>query len=181
MSRATILSKLNGTWAVSKCARSTRCADARVWPWLDAGIAVRQAAVRGLARAATRVIQQNSTVDLYEEYFAPRVATIANAAAGGTAAAGVTAGSAAAAPAMASAGPGALGGSLTDGLSYLANEPPSAKTVSVFRDPQRIGGRAVTKICWHPDGSLKLAVAYASLQFQHVWACILWRACGVTP
>ncbi|CAI5644627.1 unnamed protein product [Oreochromis niloticus] len=44
-------------------------------------------------------------------------------------------------------------------------EPPSAKTVNVFRDPNEIK-RTVTSLSWQPDGGRKLAVAYSSLEFQ---------------
>lgn len=46
-------------------------------------------------------------------------------------------------------------------------EPPSAKTVSVFRDPSNVK-RAASKISWQSDGAPKLAVAYSSLQFQQM-------------
>jgi dynein intermediate chain 2 len=46
-----------------------------------------------------------------------------------------------------------------------SGEPPSAKTLSVFRDPQELK-RAVTSISWYPDGARKLACAYSILQFQ---------------
>jgi len=44
-------------------------------------------------------------------------------------------------------------------------EEPSAKTVTIFRDPNPIT-RGVSKICWHPDSLWKLAVSYCTLQFQ---------------
>uniref|UniRef100_A0A674JT24 Dynein axonemal intermediate chain 2 n=1 Tax=Terrapene triunguis TaxID=2587831 RepID=A0A674JT24_9SAUR len=47
----------------------------------------------------------------------------------------------------------------------IADEPPSAKTINVFRDPNVIK-RTATHLSWHPDGSKKLAVAYSSLEFQ---------------
>lgn len=46
-------------------------------------------------------------------------------------------------------------------------EPPSSKTVVVFRDPNDIK-RAASKISWHPDGPEKLAVAYAITNFQQM-------------
>jgi len=46
-----------------------------------------------------------------------------------------------------------------------ATEPPSAKTISVFRDPNETK-RSATYLCWNPDGSNKVAVAYSQLQFQ---------------
>jgi len=55
---------------------------------------------------------------------------------------------------------------------YFANsteehtqEPPSAKNISVFKDPEKIK-RAATQISWNPDGGKKMAVAYSSLAFQ---------------
>ncbi|XP_039265047.1 dynein intermediate chain 3, ciliary-like [Styela clava] len=44
-------------------------------------------------------------------------------------------------------------------------EPPSAKTINVFRDPNEIK-RTATHLSWYPDGSKKLAVAYSNLEFQ---------------
>lgn len=44
-------------------------------------------------------------------------------------------------------------------------EPPSAKTINVFRDPNEIK-RTATHLSWYPDGSRKLAVAYSNLEFQ---------------
>ena len=46
-----------------------------------------------------------------------------------------------------------------------SSEPPSAKTLSVFKDPSDIK-RTVSNISWYPDGGKKLAVAFAILQFQ---------------
>merc|ERR1711907_34771 len=55
---------------------------------------------------------------------------------------------------------------------YFANstvehstEPPSARNLTVFKDPQKIK-RTATRISWNPDGGKKLAVAYSTLQFQ---------------
>ncbi|KAM6903932.1 dynein axonemal intermediate chain 2 [Lycodopsis pacificus] len=44
-------------------------------------------------------------------------------------------------------------------------EPPSAKTINVFRDPNELK-RTVTGLSWHPDGGRKLAAAYSCLEFQ---------------
>ncbi|XP_065066002.1 dynein intermediate chain 3, ciliary-like [Rhopilema esculentum] len=44
-------------------------------------------------------------------------------------------------------------------------EPPSAKTINVFRDPNEVK-RTATSISWYPDGAKKLAVAYSTLEFQ---------------
>ena len=41
-----------------------------------------------------------------------------------------------------------------------SSEPPSAKTLSVFKDPSEIK-RTVSNISWYPDGGKKLAVAFA--------------------
>jgi dynein intermediate chain 2 len=47
-----------------------------------------------------------------------------------------------------------------------SNEPPSAKTITVFRDPNPIT-RNVSYINWHPDPSLgKAVISYSILQFQ---------------
>merc|ERR1719183_2752926 len=46
-----------------------------------------------------------------------------------------------------------------------SSEPPSAKTLSVFKDPSE-PKRTVSNISWYPDGGKKLAVAFAILQFQ---------------
>lgn len=43
--------------------------------------------------------------------------------------------------------------------------PPSARTLCVFRDPNKVK-RTATKISWHPDGANKLAVSYSITQFQ---------------
>jgi dynein intermediate chain 2 len=48
----------------------------------------------------------------------------------------------------------------------LRVEPPSARTLSVFKDPNAIK-RTVCDISWHPDGGKKVAGAYAVMQFQH--------------
>jgi len=45
-------------------------------------------------------------------------------------------------------------------------EPPSAKTITIFRDPQKESPRAVSKCNWHPDQHTKLAISYCTLQFQ---------------
>jgi len=46
-----------------------------------------------------------------------------------------------------------------------SSEQPFAKTLTVFRDPNKIK-RSASYISWYPDGARKLAVAYAILQFQ---------------
>ncbi|XP_009319942.1 PREDICTED: dynein intermediate chain 2, axonemal, partial [Pygoscelis adeliae] len=47
----------------------------------------------------------------------------------------------------------------------VEDEPPSAKTINVIRDPN-ITKRTATHLSWHPDTCKKLAVAYSSLEFQ---------------
>lgn len=46
-----------------------------------------------------------------------------------------------------------------------SGEAPSAKTLTVLRDPSAIK-RAATSISWLPDGARKVAISYAILQFQ---------------
>jgi len=46
-----------------------------------------------------------------------------------------------------------------------SSEAPSAKTLSVFKDPNQIK-RTVSTISFHPDGGRKIAVAFCLLQFQ---------------
>jgi len=46
-----------------------------------------------------------------------------------------------------------------------SGEPPSARTLTVFRDPNPVK-RTATSISWYPDGARKVAVSYAVLQFQ---------------
>merc|ERR1719171_1309154 len=46
-----------------------------------------------------------------------------------------------------------------------SSEPPSAKTLSVFKDPEQIK-RTVADISWYPDGGKKVAVAFSIMQFQ---------------
>ena len=46
-----------------------------------------------------------------------------------------------------------------------SSDPPSAKTLSVFKDPNTVK-RTVSNISWYPDGGKKLAVAFAIMQFQ---------------
>ncbi|CAL8309424.1 unnamed protein product [Boreogadus saida] len=44
-------------------------------------------------------------------------------------------------------------------------ECPSAKTINIFRDPNKVK-RTVTSMSWQPGGCRKLAVAYSCLDFQ---------------
>uniref|UniRef100_A0A8C4T7K8 Dynein intermediate chain 2, axonemal-like n=1 Tax=Erpetoichthys calabaricus TaxID=27687 RepID=A0A8C4T7K8_ERPCA len=44
-------------------------------------------------------------------------------------------------------------------------EPPTAKTLHVLKDPNDIK-RTATSLSWHPDGGRKLAVSYCCLEFQ---------------
>jgi len=83
-----------------------------------------QQAVVQLMKNAEVAIQQNNTIDLFEDYF------------------------------------------LKDTNQY-ASEPPTCKTVSVFRDPNEIK-RSVTHLCWHPDLPNKIACSYSILQFQQM-------------
>jgi len=46
-----------------------------------------------------------------------------------------------------------------------SGEPPSAKGLAVFRDPNTVK-RTATRIHWHPDGPTKIAVSYSILNFQ---------------
>ncbi|XP_028284097.1 dynein intermediate chain 2, axonemal, partial [Parambassis ranga] len=46
-----------------------------------------------------------------------------------------------------------------------SQEPPSAKTINIFRDPNEVK-RTVSGLSWHPDGGRKLAAAYSCLEFQ---------------
>jgi len=46
-----------------------------------------------------------------------------------------------------------------------ASEPPSARTLSVFKDPNEVK-RTVCSISWYPDGGKKLAASFAIMQFQ---------------
>lgn len=55
----------------------------------------------------------------------------------------------------------------TDHGSENTSTPPSAKTLCVFRDPNKVK-RTATKISWHPDGANKLAVSYSITQFQQM-------------
>jgi len=47
----------------------------------------------------------------------------------------------------------------------MDTEPPSAKTVCLFRDPTQ-QRRSCVQTAWNPDGSFKLATAYCDLAFQ---------------
>ncbi|KAM6111115.1 dynein axonemal intermediate chain 2 [Pterocles gutturalis] len=47
----------------------------------------------------------------------------------------------------------------------VEDEPPSAKTIHVLRDPN-VTKRTAAHLSWHPDTCSKLAVAYGSLEFQ---------------
>lgn len=46
-----------------------------------------------------------------------------------------------------------------------SSEAPSAKTLSVFKDPNPVK-RTVSSLSFHPDGGRKIAVAFSLLQFQ---------------
>ena len=47
-----------------------------------------------------------------------------------------------------------------------SSEPPSAKTLAVFKDAATDTKRSACSISWHPDAGRKLAVAFAIMQFQ---------------
>lgn len=47
----------------------------------------------------------------------------------------------------------------------IAVDPPFAKTVNVYRDPNPVK-RTCTSLSWYPDEGHKLAIAYSNLQFQ---------------
>jgi len=46
-----------------------------------------------------------------------------------------------------------------------SSEPPSAKTLTVFKDPSEIK-RTVADVSWYPDGGRKIAAAFSIMQFQ---------------
>ncbi|KAI9326661.1 WD40-repeat-containing domain protein [Zopfochytrium polystomum] len=46
-------------------------------------------------------------------------------------------------------------------------DPPSAKSLNVYRDPNHIK-RAASYVSWYPDDGHKIAVAYSVLQFQQM-------------
>eukprot|EP01083_Nonionella_stella_P208424 756383_1 len=55
---------------------------------------------------------------------------------------------------------------------YFANqtddhsaEPPSAKTITIFRDPNS-NGRPVSRVCWHPESSYRIASVHCDLSFE---------------
>ncbi|GAB1598530.1 dynein intermediate chain 3, ciliary [Argonauta hians] len=53
----------------------------------------------------------------------------------------------------------------TDVEIQEANDPPSAKTVNLFRDPND-NPRSASQISWSPDGARRLAVAYCNLNYD---------------
>ena len=95
-------------------------------------------AVVGLTRVAESVIQQNNTIDCYEQYFDDAASHDPTA---------------------------ATAGDDDSGALDLHSSPPTAKTVCVFRDPNGIK-RSASKISWHPENHNKLAVSYAITAFQ---------------
>jgi dynein intermediate chain 2 len=52
-----------------------------------------------------------------------------------------------------------------DGQEMIESEPPSARTLTVFRDPNALK-RPVSSISWSPDAARFVAVSYAILAFQ---------------
>lgn len=129
--------------------------------------------VQQLASRIENAVKQNNTIDIYEMYFEPNasaaVAASTGAAGGAADAAAAAAGTAAPATGatggagtVAGAGTGAAIGAIPD--IELSSEPPSARGLSVFRDPASIK-RTATSINWHPEGN-KIAVSYSLLKFQ---------------
>ena len=47
-----------------------------------------------------------------------------------------------------------------------SSEPPNAKTITIFKDPNSRNPRPVSKLSWHPDSHNKIGVAHSSLEFQ---------------
>ncbi|KAJ3144254.1 Dynein intermediate chain 2, axonemal [Irineochytrium annulatum] len=54
-----------------------------------------------------------------------------------------------------------------DAPDAVAVEPPSAKSLNVYRDPNPIK-RAASYVSWYPDEGHKIAVAYSVLDFQEM-------------
>jgi dynein intermediate chain 2 len=54
-----------------------------------------------------------------------------------------------------------------DDIDFVS-EPPSAKTVTVFKDPSEKYKRAAVHTSWFPVDGKKIAVAYAFLEFQQM-------------
>ena len=52
-----------------------------------------------------------------------------------------------------------------DSPTDYSSDPPSAKTLAVFKDPGETK-RTACGISWHPDAGRKIAVAFAIMQFQ---------------
>jgi len=44
--------------------------------------------------------------------------------------------------------------------------PPSAKTLTIFRDPSSRSPRAVSRVCWHPESVERVASLHCSLSFE---------------
>lgn len=55
----------------------------------------------------------------------------------------------------------------SDVADQLVSDPPSAKSLNVYRDPNAIK-RAASYVSWYPDDGHKIAVAYSVLQFQQM-------------
>lgn len=105
------------------------------------------AQVVDLATKMEAYIKQNNAIDIYEDYFArssqePATTDSGKAASGGTAAPAHTS---ATVPSM--------------------DEPPSARTLNVLRDPKKLK-RTANHLSWNSDGT-KLAVAYCSTEFTN--------------
>lgn len=73
---------------------------------------------------------------------------------------------------------------------YFANqtddhsaEPPSAKTITIFRDPNK-NARPVSRVCWHPESAYRIASVHCDLSFEamnksgtqqsDVWDSYIW-------
>jgi len=59
-------------------------------------------------------------------------------------------------------------------------EPPSAKTITIFRDPNK-NARPVSRVCWHPESSYRIASVHCDLSFEamngggsEVWDSYIW-------
>lgn len=54
-------------------------------------------------------------------------------------------------------------------LDY-STEKPEARTIAGLMDPSG-SQRGAQYVCWHPDGSSRLAVAHSILEFQKLQVC----------
>ena len=102
-----------------------------------------------LASKMEKYIKQNNAIDIYEDYFG-RSAKEGSA----TGTSSGTAGG--------SSGKGASTAAHTSATVPSMDEPPSARTLNVLRDPKKLK-RTANHLSWNSDGS-KLAVAYCSTE-----------------